>query len=214
MPGNKICVIYNGIDIEKFSYCDDSIIEKYRKEFSISKRDLIFGIIARIDLIKGHQYFIEASIKVIKRYPMCKFLIIGEGNKEIIQKLRNQINSLDLSDCFIFLGHQKNIAELLQIIDIFVLPSLFEGLPFSIIEAMAMKKPVISTNVGGISELVVDRKTGILVPPKDSDELANAMLELADNYEERINYGLNGYKLVMEKFTQRNMLKEVENIYL
>ena len=213
MPPKKIIVIYNGIDIEKFSSYDSSTIETYRKKYLIFENHLVFGVIGRIAEIKGHRYFIEASKKVSEKYPMCKFLIVGEGDKELTQNLKNQVDSMGLSNYFIFTGYQKNIAELLEMIDIFVLPSLSEGLPFSILEAMAMKKPVISTNVGGIPELIINRNRGILVSPKDSKELANAMLELAENYTNRIYYGLNGFKHVTDNFSQKNMLVKTQDIY-
>lgn len=211
LPENKIKVIYNCIDVDHIRNYDSEIVRELRLKFSINNSALVFGTVGRLDRQKGHEYLINASKKVIEKLPNSLFLFVGQG------KLRDQLNQKikdnDLSDHFRIVGYQENLPEILALIDIFVLPSVFEGFPFSILEAMAAKKPVIATNVGGVPEIITNNVNGILVEPMDPDALAKAMILLAKDNEKRDHFAESGYKKMVENFSLDKMISMTREIY-
>jgi glycosyltransferase involved in cell wall biosynthesis len=145
--------------------------------------------------------------------PTTKFLIVGDGI--LREKLEEQIKNLDLGSSVIFTGTRKNIPDLLSAMDIFVLPSCSrEGLGISIIEAMAAEKPVVATDIGGIPEVVKNGETGLLVLPRNPEALAQAIIELLRNPKKANTMGKKGRIRFKEKFTNKRMLSEVENLYV
>ncbi len=207
---NKIKVIYNGIDPGKFSRQTDEK-RSIRKEFKLGKCQLV-GIIARINIQKSHQYFLEAVSYIVKIMPQVKFLIVGDGPlKADMEKLAKK---LGIDSWVIFTGYRTDISQIISELDIIVLSSLTEGLPVVFLEAMAMSKPVVSFNVGGVSELVIDGQTGILVPLKDSSGLAKAIIKLLKNKEEATGMGMAGWKRLDEKFSLEQMVRGYEEVYV
>lgn len=121
--------------------------------------------VGRLVPVKGHTYLIKAIQKVVKVIPEAKFLFVGDG--ELKSKLSEEIKSYDLQRNIFLLGARSDIATILSCINVFLLPSLNEGFGMVLIEAMAARKPVIATNVGGVPEVIINGTTGILVPPED-----------------------------------------------
>jgi glycosyltransferase involved in cell wall biosynthesis len=208
VPEKKLTVIHNGIDVNKFQF---SIFKNLDNSIScVTHNKTVITTISRLVEHKGLYFLIQAAKHLNKIENIC-FLIVGEGPLQ--ESLMKDVKEAGMEDRFLFIGFRSDIPYILSKTDIFVLPSLFEGLPISVLEAMAAGKPVIASNVSGIPEEVIDKKTGILVPPGDPEALAKAIEELAKNPEKRQEMGEEGRKLVKEHFTLTKMVYETEKIY-
>ncbi len=208
IEADKIITIPYGVDLDLFA-CRDGL--KKKEELNLEPSDPIIGVVGHLSEVKGHIYLIEAATKICKAFPNVKFIFAGSG--PLRKSLDAKVKNLHLSSIFRFLGVRRDIPELLNVIDIFVLPSLFEGLPNVILEAMASSKPVVASAVGGIPEAVQDQVTGLLVPPKDPDSLATAILKLLKNREWAINMGKEGRKRVEEFFSIDSEVKKIQQLY-
>ena len=167
----KIRVIHNGIPLEPFEAAGR---EPLRQQLKIRNGRPIVLTLARLDRQKGIPYLIEAA----SRIPEAFFVVAGDGPER--DRLEEKIRACGVGDRVILLGYRDDAAALLAACDAFVLPSLFEGLPLSVLEAMASGKPVVATRVGGTDEAVQDGVTGLLVPPADSEALAHAIRRLLE----------------------------------
>ena len=172
----------------------------------ISPDTVVIGTIAELTKNKGLKYLIDA-INQIK----FKTIIIGEGEERA--HLEQQIHDLHLENTVLLLGFIPDAAQYLSGMDIFVLPSVKEGLPYAIIEAVAAQVPVIASNIGGIPDLISHNENGILIPPKNIVALAEAIEHLAKNKEERIALGKRGAHTIKTKFSLRAMLEKTQHLY-
>lgn len=180
---------------------------------SINSSDKIIINVARLVKQKGHEILIEAASKVIMIQPNTIFLIAGDG--PLKGQLEKQINKLKLDGNVFLLGERRDVWSLLNIADIFALPtSGWEGLGLSLVEAMAMGLPLVGSRLGGIPEVIENGLNGILVAPKDSDQLANALIKLLDNEILAKKMGKTGVRLYREKFSLEHMIKTLEEDYL
>lgn len=205
----KIVVIYNGIDLEKFNPWING--EKIREEFHLSFQTPLVGIVGRLDWYKGHGYFLQAAKKIAEAIPDTHFLIVGDG--EYKKRLENIRKELGLNENVLFTGNREDIPQILAGIDIFLLSSVSEGFGRSVAEAMACGKPVVATRAGGIPEIVVDGRTGILVPPRDSNAMACAIIELLKDREKGKDMGRKGRKRVEGFFSIERNVRETELVY-
>jgi glycosyltransferase involved in cell wall biosynthesis len=205
----SITTIYNGIDGDAFSNEFDR--GEIARELNISPASKIIGIVARLQGIKNHKCLIRAMQKVSKRFPDAILLIIGDGS--LRGELMELVSSEDLQDNIHFLGTRNDIPRLLSMLDIFVLCSLSEGLPLTILEAMAAGKPIVATGVGGIPEVIQDGADGIIIPSDDPDGLADAISELLRDDGKRHDMGVKARKKFEERFTIQKMVEEYEKIY-
>ncbi len=206
-----ICLIHNGIDVEKFQ-APVSEKEKaaYRSRLGIKKGPVI-GIIARLSAVKGHKYLLMAAVELLKKYPGLELLLVGDGpQKRALMQL-----AIDLG-----LGERAFIEESvfntklpLSIMDVFVLPSIQEGLGLSMMEAMAVGVPVVASNVGGIYSLIKDNQTGILVNPQDAPSLAAGILKLLQHKQLARDIAGAAKKLIAEKFSLKVMAEKVLAVY-
>lgn len=212
LPEDKITVVHNGIDLSRFQNLDSNRLEKIGKELQIPEDALIITTIGRLHQQKGHEYLIKASKIVLSQFKDAIFLVVGEG--ELEDELQRMTNSLGLGDNFRHTGRRKEIPEILGLTDIFVLPSLFEGLPLVILEAMAAGKPVIASNISGIPEAVIDGATGILVPSQNEKELAGAILDLLTNSIKRKLMGENGKERASKYFSHKRMIEMTKRLYV
>jgi glycosyltransferase involved in cell wall biosynthesis len=208
IDGRKSVIVYNGINIEEYKEPTD--IERKKREIGIKKDESIIGNVASLFPVKGQIYFLAAAKEVIKEFPKVKFLIIGEGWIE--DKLKEEADKLGITSHVEFLGFRNDVKELLNIMDMFVLPSLSEGLPFSLLEAMACRIPVIATKVGGIPEIIDDGMNGFLVPPADPEALAEKIKCLLEDPIGADRLAQRGYEKI-ELFDIQSMLKAYEEIY-
>lgn len=177
----KTIVIYGGVDTKRFDSTryNASSRERLRQELGIPLTSPLIGAIGNLNPLKGHTYLIEAAQTIKAKVPDAKFIIVGrplETAQECWQQLQKQTAELGLQDDVIFAGFQEDIPGILSIMDVFVLPSLLESCPVALLEAMAMKVPVVTTDVGAAAELVIDGQTGYVVPPRNAQAIAEAVL--------------------------------------
>ncbi|MBM3252165.1 MAG: glycosyltransferase family 4 protein, partial [Candidatus Omnitrophica bacterium] len=205
----KVKTIYNGINLEEFDPSTDGKI--IRMEFGLNSDTPLVGTVGRLDWYKGYPYLLEAARKVVDNVPRCRFLIVGDGEKR--KELEDLTNKLNLNDNVIFAGSRNDIPEILASLDLFVLSSVSEGLGRSIIEAMAMQKAVVATNIGGIPEVVKHSVSGILVPAKNADAFAEAIIDLIKNKDKALKMAIAGRKLAETKFNLNFNVEKIQNLY-
>ena len=205
---NKISVIHNGIDTKKFG--DFSKRDKLRDKFARGA-DYVIGIIARLSPVKGQTYLIRAMPQVVKRFPGTKLLIIGQGKTEklLIQEARG----LGLEMSIVFIPEIENTQELLCALDVFVMPSLQEGLGLALMEAMAQPIAVVGSAVGGIKTLIEDKVNGLLVEPADSKALANSIILLLEDPALRQRLSARSREFIIANFSQGEMVDKTEGLY-
>ncbi len=209
----KISVIYNGIDIDDFTRNINT--DKIRKELSITETEIVIGTVGQLIPMKGHKYLIEAAKIVLEKIKNVKFIITGssQGNNSYEMELKNMVKNYGLEDKIIFTGYRKDIKNIIALMDIFIFSAVGEGFGRVLIEAMALQKPVVAANSGGIPEIVVDGKTGLLVPENDPQSIASAVIRLINEKDIRVKMGMAGRKRVEEMFTIERRTRDVENLY-
>jgi glycosyltransferase involved in cell wall biosynthesis len=199
---NRIVSIPTGIDT---NYFQPSQMEPEREGLSV-------GIVAFLRSWKGHDDFIEAAREVLRKIPSATFYIVGNGPAE--PRLRAWLEQLQLGERIQMLGYQPDVRAILSKLDIVVLTSYAnEGVPQSLLQAMAMGRPVIGTTVGGIPEVIHDGINGYLIPPKDASACAEKIIALLENRDRRLEMGKAGRAIVEKEFSFDRMLDEAEGIY-
>jgi len=203
----KVFTVHNGIDIDNF----------LKRTMISSRKKLaqkVVGTIGRLFPQKNYRLFLDVAKIVLDRFEdeSIKFLIIGEG------PLRNELvmysKDLGIGDFLIFTGEREDIPQLLKNMDIFVMTSIYEGLPNAIIEAMASGLPVITTDVGGNGELVIDGETGFLCQTNDKVLIASRVIDLINDEMKARRMGEHGKKRILNEFGVEKMVKDTEQIYL
>ncbi len=206
---SRIRLIYNGIRAET----KETVKENVRREkYGIGEGERFILFPARVDPLKGHDVLLKALTLFDRAKTAFKIFLAGEGGEE--ERLKQKVSELGLDSHIIFGGYQKNIAELFRLCDFVILPSLFEGFPFALLEAMAAKKPVLATAVGDVPKLVGEDGAGVLIPPADPRALAEGLGQLlAMNPEKLRAMGEKGYERVNRLFSLRPMLEQTYACY-
>ncbi len=210
----RVVKIYNGIETNDLCLADDEIMRRrtgFRNESGLGGSIPVIGVIGRLVWQKGFEYFIEAIPEVLKEFKEARFLIVGDGS--LNNKLKAASKTLKIDDRIIFTGFRRDIKEIVAAIDIFVMPSLLEGLPMTLLEAMAMGKPIVATDIDGINEVLENGKTGLLVPTRDPDALSKAIINLLIHRDQAHQMGINARRIVEERFGADIMVERVEDIY-
>lgn len=206
---DKIYVSYNGLDFSlDYQYNKEEFFRKYNIK---EKYSLIVGIMARLDSVKNHETFILAASKVLEKKKDILFLIGGKGKEE--ERLKELVSNFGIKDNVKFLGFIKEPYSFYNIIDINTLTSLSESFPYVILEGALLKKPIISTNVGGISRLIKDGHNGYLFDTKDADYLSNKILDLYARRDHLLTLGKNLYKDVKNNYSCESMAERHLQIY-
>ncbi|MGB5633127.1 MAG: glycosyltransferase, partial [Waterburya sp.] len=217
----KLRYLGNGIDIDHLGRNRLNPIHQseLRQSLGIPETaNLMIGTIGRLTRKKGSAILIEATAKLLDRFPNLHVIIIGgEINKytEPFQKeLIEKIHDLGIKQHVTFTGIRFDIPEILGLLDVFTLPTFaHEGLPRSILEAMAMELPVVTTDIRGCREAVLQEKTGLIVPPQDSDKLAEALAIMLSNSELRQDYGKAGRYRVTTKYNEELVFERLTKYY-
>jgi len=207
----KIRVIYSGIDIEKSQIPNLKSQTEMRKKLGLGEGPVV-GIMARLSQEKGHLYLIQAIHGIIQEFPQVQLLIVGEGKMQ--QRLLDLTKDLGLGDKVFFLPSAIDTQEIFSVMDIFVLPSLKEGLGLSLMEAMARGLAVIGSDVGGIKNLIQDKENGLLVSPADTKQLSEAILALLQDSARREYLGNHARIFIKQNFSLDKMLQATEKLYL
>lgn len=206
----KIFTIENGVDLSRFSSVSTGDGEKIRKELGISIKAPLFGIIGRLAPQKDHHLFLKTAREIINKLPSARFLVVGDG--ELRSELEEKARQLFLMPALIFTGIRKDIPAILQAMDVLVFSSKWEGLPVTLLEGMAAARPVVSTAVDGVRDVVQNGVNGIL-SPADPQLLAQACIRLADNSALRLSMGNAGKKLATEKYSIISMINRTVSLY-
>lgn len=212
----KIEIIDNGVELDIFVR-DNESVEKIRKEFNCEKGTILIGCIGRLVWQKGFEYFLDA-IKILEESisseekEKLRYVVVGEG--ELREKLVKKAKNLGLEKRVFFAGYRTDVNKVLCSLDIFVLPSLREGQPIVLLEAMALARPIVATNISAVTETVISGKTAVVVKVKDADSLAKGMLELIRDREKAEQMGIEARRLVGERFDFSKIVKKYEEMYL
>ena len=208
IASKKLTVIHNGIDLEKFDRKWDR--EGKRAEFGIRGSTRIIGTVSRLSRQKGLEFLLRAASRVLKDIPDLVFIIVGDGKLEF--ELKQLTKELGIEDKVIFTGFRKDVLEIMNTFDIFVLSSAWEGMPVALLEAMALSKPVVVTAVGGCPELIKEGENGFLVKPSNDIELARAVVTILSDSRLAGRMGHNSRKRT-EQFSVHTMVKKTEKLY-
>jgi len=203
VDGHKIRRISSGVDPGRF--------EEGGSRLDRSDGVKTIGCVAGLDARKGHQFLLEAAAALKAQGFKLQYQLAGDG--PLRAELENHATRLGLRDEVSFLGFVADTAAFLADIDLFVMPSLFEGLGVAVLEAMAAGKPIIATRVGGLTESVIDGVTGLLVPPGDAAALASAIARLARSPSLAAEMGRHGRERVLQHFTLEQMARQNESYY-
>lgn len=210
-PASKIATIYNGV--ESRDTVDPAVLPDIRKSLGIDAGMVVVGNVANLRPAKGHHFLIQAALRVCQSRHNVIFLQVGQGEQQQFAEMERLVRQYQLENRFIMAGFRTDVYELLQLMDIFVLSSISEGLPVAIAEAMAAHKPVVATSVGGLPEVVKDGYNGYLVPPADANLLADRILTLVDDGEKRGHLADNAKKVADEKLSLTAMIEAYQKLY-
>jgi glycosyltransferase involved in cell wall biosynthesis len=205
----KVTVILNSVDVARYQQPVDR--HQVRQRLGIADHSTVIAVVAMFKEQKGHRYLIEATPTLRERFPDLQILFIGDG--ELRQSLQRQVEERGLRECIHFLGLRSDVSDLLAASDCFVLPSLWEGLPMALVEAMARGLPVVATHVSGTKEVMIDGQTGLLVPPGDVDRLIEAVTRLLSDAKRAREMGAAGRQRVASLFSIERQVQEHLALY-
>jgi len=209
VTADRVNVIYNGLDIDSSpAACSGDTV---RADLRTEGYDHVIGAVGSLYPVKGHIHLVRALPAILQRCPRTLLLLIGRG--ELEQALRQEVARLKLDAHVRFLGFRRDVPLLLSALEVFVLPSLSEGLSMAMLEAMAAGKPVVATRVGGNPELVLDGESGYLVDAESPQALADKVVRLLQDRELANRMGVRGRLRVREKFTLRTMVDAYQRLY-
>src|SRR6476646_10763315 len=205
VPAEKIKTIANGIDVERFEQAQPL------PTLAFDEGDKVVGMVARLDLQKGFEYLLKAVCELRSGFPTLKVVIVGEGPDR--RAIEDMIQQYGLQSNVTLAGQQSDMPGVYASMNVFVLPSLNEGLPMTILEAMAASKPVIATNVGAVPIVIKDGETGLLVDPGDADGLRNALARLLSDPDRCRRIGAAGHDWVSRNYTSEAMALKYRQMY-
>jgi glycosyltransferase involved in cell wall biosynthesis len=203
-------IIHNGIDLEKYLLPECERITWW-EQFGILENAFVFINVASFGPLKNQRLLVLAFKDVLRYFPSSVLLLVGDG--ELRQEISSLVNQMGISKQVIFTGIRSDVAQILNASDCFVLPSDWEGLPISVLEAMASGKPVIATDVGGLPELI-SPENGLLVPAGNCQQLTSAMIELCRAPDLAARMGARGRQIVEKRFHVREMARQYGELYL
>lgn len=205
----KVRMIYNGVDLERYDHQEPCCT--LADEYGMEPGSQIVGVVARLEPEKGHPTLLEAWPEVVRKVPDAYLLIVGEGGRR--EALERQARELRIAHRVVFTGRRDDVPAVTAALDVAVLPSYREAQGLTILEAMALSRPVVASNVGGIPEMIEDGVSGLLVPPRDPAALAAAIVRLLKDHSLADTLGRAGHDLVHDRFCIELMVKAVEEIY-
>jgi len=207
--GAPVTLIYNGIDLDR--YDQQLPCCTLREEYGLPPEGPMVGVVARLEPEKGHPTLLDAWPAVLAELPTATLLIIGEGSRQ--EALEAQAAALGITASVVFTGRRDDVPAVTKALDVAVLPSYREAQGLTVLEAMALSRPVVASNVGGIPEMIEDGVTGLLVPPHEPPALAAAVIRLLRDHPLADTLGRAGHDLVHERFCVQLMARGVETIY-
>ncbi len=207
----KLITIHNGVDKINFYDKQESISKLNIKNLNLKENEIILGTIGNLYKTKGFEYLIKAS-KILKDKNLnFKLIIIGEGDER--KNLEKLIQDLELKNNVFLIGKVNKASKLLKAFDIYICSSVKEGFPYTILEAMQAELPIVSTNVGGIPEMISHNQEGLLVNSKSENKLANSIIKLINEKETRKTFSNKAKEKVSDEFNLDKMITATKNIY-
>lgn len=210
VAGKRVEVIYNGV--APAQAVTDQETQRCKAELGILGCYPVLGVVGRLDPVKGHRYLLEAMPEILRRWPKAQLLVIGPG--ELEAALKEQVKQLAIGANVHLLGMRQDVRRLLSVLDAFVLPSLSEGFSIALLEAMASGKPVVATLVGGNPELIDPGRTGFLVQPEDTRDLAANLVSLLSDPGIMQQFGQEGAERVRQHFNVWQMVDRYRDLYV
>ena len=207
LPRERITIIPNGVNVDRFA-ADRSAT---RRELGLNAQDLVIGTIGRLEPEKDQKTLLEVFRLFRKANPRSRLVIVGDGS--MAEELRSRANQLAIAEATLFLGYRRDVAALLAAMDVFVLTSIREGLPVSVIEAMAAGKPVVVSNIGSVHDLVRDGENGLLAPPGDVTAFSTALERLINDPTFAGSIGQSGRRTVEESYSLPAVIRSYEQLY-
>ncbi|HEY8551224.1 MAG TPA: glycosyltransferase [Vicinamibacterales bacterium] len=208
MPADRVVTVHEGIDLQ---HVDAAPPVSVRETFWLPHNAPIVGCVGALVEHKGHRHLIRAAAQIVHELPDARVVILGEG--ELRPELTQLIRELGLERHVLLPGFRPDVLSLMKTFDVFVMPSITEGLGTSVLDALACRRPVVASRVGGIPEVVEDGVTGLLVPPRDPDLLAEAIVRLLQDRELADRLASTGRQRVEERFTAERMVEETVAVY-
>jgi len=217
IAGKRVQVIFNGIELQPFEEFGANDRRRIRNELALEESDFVAVLVGRLDYLKDHLTAVRAAERVVSERlnpqssipnpqsprPGFRLLFVGEGPERT--KIEAEIAGRGLQDRVKLLGTRHDVPALLNAADVCLLTSISEGIPLTLIEGMAAGLPVLSTDVGGVAEIVVDEETGLLAPSGDDETIARQMLRLVNDPDLRSRLGENGRERAHELFSEQQM---------
>jgi len=210
LPAARIVTAHDALDLASFTMNATTRAE-VRLRFGISDAHFVVTTVGRLSREKGHPCLLEAARSILGEHPAARFMIVGDGPAR--GQLEQQARSLGINAAVIFAGYQADVAGFLGASDLFVLPSLREGTPNALLEAMALAKPVVVSRVGGVPEIVQDGETGFLVPPQDPDSVAQAVLALMRDSNRAAAMGQRARQVIEQDFSVQRLARKIVAVY-
>jgi glycosyltransferase involved in cell wall biosynthesis len=211
LPVRKVTVIPNGCDVAVFHPGNTPRVN-LRGRLGLNENDPVLVVSARLEPQKGHRILLEALPSVLRDFPNVKIVCLGEG--QLRGDLEHRTRTLGLSRTVFFVGYESNVTDWLALAEFTILPSFYEGLPLSAIESLAAGRTVVATAVDGTSEVVIDRQTGLTVPPGNACLLAESIKTLLRDSDLRRNLAARGRQWVEQKFSQDQQVRQTERLYV
>jgi glycosyltransferase involved in cell wall biosynthesis len=184
----------------------------FREEIGIPPDAKLVGFVGRLEPVKGCSLFIKSIPEVAESYLDSYFVVVGDGTER--KSLESLVRELGIENRVYFCGFRDDPTNVFQSLDLFVLPSLNEGIPLAMLEAMSNEVPVVATSVGGIPEVIKDKVNGLLVPSQNVDALAESMLEALNNSNETAKRVIEAQKTILNEFNVQKWIEKIQNIYL
>lgn len=221
-PADKIKIIPLGLDLDKFQQNQDFKRQEFRARFQIASQEIAIGIIGRVVPVKNHSLFVKVAQQVLaKTNKAVRFVVIGDGDMR--PQMEQEFADAGIDYAYypqeqraataICTSWQTNMDVVLAGLDIVALTSHNEGTPVSLIEAQAAARPVVSTNVGGVADVVRDNQCGYITEPDDADLFTEAILKLIDNAERRAYFGTQGRQFVQSRYSYQRLVKDMSEYY-
>ncbi len=208
IPASRIVTVHEGVDLQHVA---DAPPVSLHETFWLPHGAPVVLNVAALVPHKGQRYLVDAFASVVRAVPDARLVILGQG--ELHESLVKQIHNLGLDRHVLLPGFRTDVLSLMKTADIFVMSSTMEGLGTSLLDAMGCARPIVATDTGGIPEVVVDDETGLLVPPRHADALADALITLLKDEERARRYATAGYERVHRRFSVDHMVRETIGVY-
>ncbi len=211
IPAHKIVVIRSAVDLRRF-HQDHRCPEGMKRALGFAESDPVLLVAGRLDPQKGHRVLIAAMPAVLQEFPQARLVCTSDGS--LRPELERMVAEKKLGDAVRFVGYQADIRDWLSLADVAVLPSFYEGLPLAAIEALGMARPLVATAVDGTPEVVLQGKTGLLVPPGDPTRLADAICQMLRDPVRAREMAQAGRRFVLEAFSLDKLVADTQHLYL